>query len=76
MNNTFKPNAFKIEFNEEEFRVSFAENSNNDSAEPENEVVLQFEPDKIMSVIAPLFASVIKYQEQYGKDIGLKMKED
>ena len=74
MNNTFKPNAFKIEFNEEEFRVSFAEEG--DNSVMINEVNLQFAPDTIMSVIAPLFGAVVEYQEKYGKEIGLKKKTE
>lgn len=74
MNSTFSPNAFKIDFNEDVFQVSFAEED--DNSVMINEVNLQFAPDTIMSVIAPLFGAVVEYQEKYGKDIGIKKKED
>ena len=74
MNNTFSPNAFKINFNEDVFQVSFAEEG--DNSVMINEVNLQFAPDTIMSVIAPLFGAVVEYQEKYGKDIGIKKKEE
>lgn len=72
MKQTFKPNAFKINFNENEFVVSFAETEKDD--ELKNEVNLQFVPEQIMSVIAPMFSSVIEYQEKYGADLGIKKK--
>lgn len=74
MNSTFSPNAFKIDFNEDVFQVSFAEED--DNSVRINEVNLQFAPDTIMSVIAPLFGAVVEYQEKYGKDIGIKKKEE
>ena len=73
MNNTIKPNAFKINFNENEFVVSFAETD--DTENVMNEINLKFEPEQIMSVIAPLFASVVEYQEKFKKNLGL-VKED
>lgn len=73
MNDTFKPNAFKINFNENEFVVSFAETDGDENIR--NEVNLEFCPEQIMSVIAPMFASVIDYQEKFNKNLGLVKEE-
>lgn len=71
---TIKPNALKISFNENEFIVSFAESVDKDKID--NEVNLLFTPEQVMPVVAPLVDAVVRYQEQFGKNIGLQKKGD
>lgn len=73
MKDTIKPNAFKIDFNENEFIISFADMEDEDQIK--KEIDIKFLPEQIMSVIAPLIASVVEYQNKFGVDLGINNEE-
>jgi hypothetical protein len=73
MNGTIKPNAIKIEFTQEEFRIFFAVIDGENNATEEVQVAIA--PNNVLSVVAPMVNAVVDYQKQFNIDLGIKTPE-
>ena len=76
MKNSVKPNAMKVDFNEDKFVISFAEIEGEDHPVVNNEIELMFLPKQMMSVINPMIEAVIKYQREHHINLGINERID
>ena len=72
MKTTIKPNAIKIEYNQDSFMFMFAQMDENENIL--NEICIQVDPRNMLSITAPIIEAVSGYQDNYDIDLGMRIQ--